>query len=79
MQQIRIIGISDKGKRVGHFHQKAKLTDDECELVRSLRGSGMRYSELAEKFEISKACVRDIVKFRRRNVPITRWKSVKCA
>lgn len=72
----RLIGVSDRGARVGHFNPKAKLTDEECDMIRSLRRLGMRYKELAEKFEISKSSVRDIVKFRRRNASIARWKTV---
>lgn len=54
----------------GEHHHSAKLTDHEVALVRQLR-RGERgywtYARLAEKFEISKSQVRNIVKRRQRH------------
>ena len=51
----------------GEDHHKAVLSSGEVELLRSMYEEGMwSYRALAERFEVSKAHVRDIVKMRRR-------------
>ena len=37
----------------GERHQKARLSDQDVELMRQLREGGMTYREIAEKFECS--------------------------
>lgn len=63
----RIVGINDAGNRVGQDHQNAKLTDAEVELLLRLRLAGWGYKRLAQKFEVSKAQVRRIVKGKSRH------------
>lgn len=53
-------------RRVGEDHPRADLTSHEVDLVRELHDGGMGYRAIARKFEVSKACVRDIIKGRRR-------------
>lgn len=48
-------------------HWRAKLTDEEVELIRELYEDGLwSYSALGVVFEVSRYTVRDIVKYRRR-------------
>lgn len=55
------------GRRRGADHPRAKLTDGEVALIRQEYATGRwSYSQLAEKFEVSKATIADIVKERRR-------------
>ena len=73
----RVIGINDRGFRVGEDHQNARLTDAEVEQIRELHAEGMSYKRLADKFEIGKSTVADICKCRRRaEVPVG-WKTVR--
>lgn len=64
------IRINDLGMRIGSGHPRAKLTDAEVDQLLADRGPEhaptMSYLELARKWGISKASVRDIVKGRRR-------------
>ena len=64
------IRINDLGMRIGSGHPRAKLTDAEVDQLLADRGPdhepAMSYLELARKWGISKASVRDIVKGRRR-------------
>jgi len=55
-----------KGYRIGEDHQKAKLSDDDVELIRDLRDGGMTYREISEKFECSYWTARDIADYRTR-------------
>jgi predicted transcriptional regulator len=56
-----------KPTKAGEGHYRARLSDAEVELMRSLWDEGLySYRTLAEKFEVPKGYVRDIVKFRRR-------------
>jgi len=61
------------GHRYGERHHRAKITDAEVELIRSLyEEGGWTYRSLAEKMDINFSTVRDIVKFRRRVGPAVR-------
>ena len=51
------------GWRTGERHQKARLSDQDVELMRQLREGGMTYREIAEKFECSLWTVRSIVTY----------------
>lgn len=50
----------------GERHQKARLSDQDVELMRQLREGGMTYREIAEKFECSLWTVRSIVTYQSR-------------
>jgi hypothetical protein len=63
---IRLIGVNERGLRVGQDHQRAKLTDAAVEMIRCLREDGLSYGVIAEKFEISKTLVIYICSYRRR-------------
>lgn len=63
----RAVGVNERGDRVGQDHPKAVLTDAQVLLLLELRAAeGWSYRQLAAKFEISRASVRDLVKGRRR-------------
>ena len=62
----RRVGVNERGRPVGQDHWNAKLTDRECELIRSLHEEGYGYGWLAEKFGVAKSTIQDIVTYRRR-------------
>lgn len=87
-RQSRLVGVDERGNRVGEDHPRAKLSNAEVDLMFELRepsdGSRpMSYREIAEKFEVSKGHVSDIlsnrcrrrasypVAFRRIAIPVT--------
>ena len=53
---------------VGEAHWNAILSDHEVELLIALRKEGMTFVWLAEKFEVSPTCCRDICSGRRRGL-----------
>lgn len=61
-----IVGVNDRGLRIGQGHHMAKLTDREVDLLLELRELGWSYGRLAAKFEISKSQARNICKGRKR-------------
>lgn len=63
---MRKIALNENGRPVGDSHHLAKLTNHEVELVLELVRDGMKYSLIAEKFEVSKSCIGHIVSGRRR-------------
>lgn len=71
-----LVGVNEKGLRVGETHHRAKLTDQDVDLIRELHDEGLSYREIAVKFEVSKSTVRDIIKCRRRFQFVARWKRV---
>lgn len=54
-------------RRLPEPHWRAKLTDEEVELIRELYAEGLwSYATLAVVFEVSRFTIRDIVTYRRR-------------
>lgn len=77
MKKFRLVGLNEKGSRVGETHHRARLTDHDVDLIRDLREEyGLTYQEIADKFEVSKSTIRDIVKCRRRWQRPESWKRV---
>lgn len=75
----KVVGVNERGLRVGEDHQHARLTDAECELIRQLHEQGMSYKKLADKFEVGKSTIADIVKMRRRGQYPVGWRTVLVA
>lgn len=70
MMRLRV-AINEDGLRIGEDHPNAKLTDSEVDLVRRLREEGLTYSQLADKFEVSKWTIGRICRYERRaQVPV---------
>lgn len=76
MTEHRIVQVNERGLRIGEDHQHARLTDAECEMIRRLHEEGLSYKRLAEKFEVGKSTIADIVKFRRRGQHPSDWRKV---
>lgn len=72
----RIVGVNDRGLRVGQDHQRAKLTDAAVELIRRLHEDGLSYRVIAEKMGIAKSTVQDICTYRRRAQTAVRWRTI---
>lgn len=72
----KLIGVNEKGLRVGQYHQRAKLTDAAVEQIRRLHEQGLSYRVIAAKFEIGVTLVCYICTYRRRVSTATNWRSV---
>lgn len=66
-------GVNDQGLPVGEGHPGAKLTDNDVRLIRELADSGMRYKDIAAKFDVTRGCVGRIARFERRWQQPTRY------
>ena len=59
---IRLVCVSDRGQRVGEDGSSAKLTNEDARMIRILRFEhGVSARQLAEKFEVSRNCIRQII------------------
>jgi len=59
---IKLVCTSDRGRRVGQDNFQAKLTNDDAQMIRLLHFEhGLGKQELAKKFEVSRACIRQII------------------
>ena len=65
-----IVAVNDDGRVIGGDHHRAKLTDHDVDLIIDLRAHGLRYAEIAEKFEVSLSTVASICQGRRRSQTI---------
>lgn len=58
------VAVNSAGYRIGEGHHRAKLTDDDVDLILYLRDEGLSYAQIAAKFDdgisVSKSTVRDI-------------------
>lgn len=70
----RLVGVNERGLRVGQYHQRAKLTDRDVELIRELREGGMSFRKIAVKFEVSAMIVCYICNYQRRATAAVRFK-----
>lgn len=75
----RYVGVNDRGYAVGQDHARAKLSDEDVELILWLREQGLSFGQIAKKFDdgkvaVSKTHVRDICTGRRRGQTPTDWK-----
>ena len=67
----RYVAVNDRGLRIGEDHPQAKVSDTDVRLIQALHREGMGYGAIAEKFELSKSQVRNIVKGRKRGQTAT--------
>jgi len=67
-KKVATTGNCERGQgwRVGETHHRAKLTDDDVELIRLLREGGMKIREIAKKFECTPQNISKIVHYRGR-------------
>lgn len=72
----KLIGVNEKGIRVGESHPKARLTDHDVDLIFVLYEDGVTIVEIARKMECRKSVINDILKGRRRAQRPVRWKRI---
>ena len=84
MAKDKFIGVNDEGRRVGEHHHRAKLTDEEVELIRQLaelvNPDGSRqwsYYAIAKCFKTNRSTIHDICSMRRRNQFVASFKTVR--
>lgn len=75
----RTVAVNESGRRIGEDQTGAKLTNHDVDLLLTMREEGMGYGSLAKVFEVSKSLVRDIIKGRRRNQTVARFKEVRAS
>lgn len=75
----KTIALNENGRRVGESHPRAKLLDEEVELVLALLADGLSYAQVAAKMDVSKSCVAHIATGRRRGQFVARTVRVSVA
>ncbi len=69
----RMVALNDRGCRIGETHPRAKLSDEDVELVFALRDEGLTLALIAQKFDVTKGAIWKILTGRRRGQVATRW------
>ncbi|WP_286744592.1 hypothetical protein [Aquabacterium sp. UBA2148] len=72
----RVVGVNERGIRVGQWHQRAILTDADIDRMLQLRDQGFSWKKLAAFFECSARHCRDICSGKKRQMA-TRFKEVE--
>lgn len=74
------IAVDENGNPLGEAHHRAKLTDEDVEVIRDIYDEGMvGYATLAKVFEVSKGTIYDIVNFRRRVTTPAGYRTVEAS
>lgn len=74
---VKIVGVNERGYRVGQWNQYSKYSDRVVELVRQLRDQGMTYPAIAAKMEMPYWTVSRICRHERRSEQPARFKKVE--
>ena len=63
----KMIAVNELGRRIGEDHQHARLTNEQVDRIRDLHElHGLKYSQLAEMFQVSKSMIAGVCQYRRR-------------
>jgi antitoxin component HigA of HigAB toxin-antitoxin module len=74
----RMIAVNEHGKRIGEDHQHAKLTNEQVDRIRDLHEDhGLKYSQLAEMYGVSKSMIAGVCQYRRRAQTPFGWKKLE--
>lgn len=71
-----VVGVNERGIRVGQWHQRAELTDAEIDRMRAEREAGRSWKKLAAMFDCSVRHCRDVCAGKKRQLA-TRFKEVR--
>lgn len=79
---MKMIGYNNRGKRCGETHHRAKLSDEEVDLILYLFAEGLTFTAIADKWDdgiktISRSTVRDICRGKIRTQYPSTFKPVK--
>lgn len=67
-----VVQFGESGHRVGESHHRAKLSDEQVDLIRDLHEEyGFGYKKLAHVFKVSRDTIRQICLYMRRNATVT--------
>lgn len=73
----KVVAVNERGQRVGEDHQKSRLTNEQVDRVRDLHElHDLSYGQLSKMFGVSKNCIADICKYRRRVATPFGWKTL---
>lgn len=83
LKDTRLVGVDDRGNRIGEDHPRAKLSNAEVDLIWELvhptdGARPMSHRQVAAKFDISRGTVGDIVSCRRRSAYPTGYRRIPC-
>ena len=74
-----LIGYNERGRRIGQFHERAKLTDADVETIRALREADpafWSFSKLALKFDVTKRHIKRLCDYEDRAEAPARYRAV---
>lgn len=64
---MQLVGVNERGRRVGESHHRARIPDLIVDLIRELHDTGvLGYALIGRFIGVPKATVRDLVLCRRR-------------
>lgn len=68
-----LVAVNDQGRRIGETHPRAKLTDEDVDLMFELHASRVPVAEIARKFEITRRHAGRVLSSQSRNHTPDRW------
>ena len=78
--QATLVALNERGLRIGATHHNAKVPDEIVNQIRDLHEDhGIGYRRLAKMFNLKRAFVQKVCKYRIRAQVATAWKRVSHA
>lgn len=75
--RTRLVAVNEMGLRIGEDHPRAKLTDAQVDEIRELHEEqGIIPRVLAERFNVSRSCIRQILSYEKRAQTPAGWRRV---
>lgn len=73
----KTIAVNNKGYAIGEDHRNARLSNEQVDRIRDLHEDhGLKYSQLAAMFQVSKSAIAGICQYRRRAQTPFGWKTL---
>jgi DNA invertase Pin-like site-specific DNA recombinase len=78
VDRIKLVGVDEKGYRIGESHPRAKLTDAQVDQIRNLFEEGfVGYRALARFFGVPRTTIASICRYERRACTVMDVKPVR--
>lgn len=71
----KIVAVNENGRRIGEYHPRSKLTDEQVDRIRDLHEDhDLTYEQLSAMYQVPKTTIASICQYARRAQTPFGWK-----